>query len=271
MYQPTIDATAWILLAPGPAAPSPLAAVRGSHIIVLTHAEPGAGRLGALLTGHPSLACTAGSGVLQLCEQAASTWRSTERTGSSLSTLAAASVRAMTGSLIAVIKSQEGGERWCEVSAAPVRPVHTFLQIYPETKVVCLHRNCADTVHSDTGHADTGHADTGAASRWHTRTESMLALERDHPGQCLRVRYEDLLTSPAATTGLLTFLGLDRRPGSNWPGPNWPGTDTANGQSPRHQEAILDAGQIGPRLLEQINRLHAELRYPALGRVRASE
>src|ERR1700678_4232928 len=139
IYQPTIDATAWTLLAPSKP-------VRGSHVIVLTHAQPGAGQLGTLLTRHPSLACTAGTGVLQLCEQAATTWRCAERTGSSLSTLAAASVRALAGSLISVIKSQEGQERWCEISSAPARSARTFLEIYPETKIVCVHRDCVDVV-----------------------------------------------------------------------------------------------------------------------------
>lgn len=216
MYQPTIDATAWTVLAP----PKP---VRGSHIIVLTHAQPAVERISGLLTGHPSLACTAGSGVLQLCEQAASTWRAAERTGSSLSTLAAASVRALTGSLISVIKSQEGRERWCEISTASARAARTFLAVYPETKIVCLHRNCADVVPALVQHE---HADSepvaAAAAQWQARTESMLALERDHAGQCLGVRYEDL-TSPAAETGLLSFLGLARQPQLSQPDLSQPG------------------------------------------------
>lgn len=262
IYQPTIDATAWSLLA----TPTP---VRGSHIVVLTHAQPGAGRLGGLLTGHPSLACTAGAGVLELCEQATTTWRSAERTGSSLSTLAAASVRALAGSLIAVIKSHDARERWCEISAASTRSARTFLRIYPETKIICLHRDCADVVpalmrgdRGDRGGAD-GVAAEVAAARWRERTEELLALERDHQGQCLRIRYEDVVTSQAAAAGLLCFLGLARRPDLNWPDLDWSDLDC------QHTGAGLLAGQIGQPLLDQVNRLQAELRYPDLGRIRA--
>jgi hypothetical protein len=259
MYQPTIDATAWTLLAP--AKP-----VRGSHIIVATYAQAGAERLAALLTGYPSLACTAGTGVLPLCEQAASTWRAAERTGSSLSTLAAASVRAMTGSLISVIKSQEGRERWCEISTAPARSARTFLEIYPETKVVCFHRNCAGficaSVQGDRG--DLTGAAEAAASHWQARTESLLALERDHAAQCLRVRYEDLVASPAATAGLLAFLGLDRPAGAvRLP------AGAAAAADARPQDAAALAGRLSPPLLTRVNRLHAELRYPAIDPVPA--
>jgi len=284
MYQPTINATALALLAPS----KPIV---GSHVIVLAHGQPEAQRIGALLTGQPSLACTAGTGVLQLCEQAASTWRGAQRTGSTLSMLAASSVRALTGSLISVITSQEGRPRWCEVSTAPARSARTFLELYPETKVICLHRNCADVVHESvpggplhegrlpvgrgTGPGvhgvrgaggecgEVGDPMAGVASHWQVRTESLLALERDHAAQCLRVRYEDLVASPATAAGILSFLGLDRRPGLDWPGP------AESGPEVRHQDAALLAARIGSPLLEQINRLHAELHYLAIERVPA--
>ena len=279
MYQPTIDATALTLLAP----PKP---VGGSHVIVLAHAHRGAERMGALLTGQPSLACTAGTGVLQLCDQAASTWRGAQRTGSTLSVLAASSVRALTGSLISVITAQEGRPRWCEVSTASARSARTFLELYPQTKIICLHRNCADVVHASVpgypvhegrlpvGHGPGGRGEpgepgepgdpmAGAASHWQVRTESLLALERDHAAQCLRVRYEDLVASPATAAGIVSFLGLDRRPGLDWPGP------AESGPEVRHQDAALLAARIGSPLLEQINRLHAELHYPAIERAPA--
>jgi hypothetical protein len=257
MYQPTIDATAWTLLAPS----KPL---RGSHIIVLTYAQSGAERLAALLTGQPSLACTAGTGVLPLCEQAATAWRGAERTGSSLSTLAAASVRAMTGGLISVIKSQEGRERWCEISTAPARSARTFMAIYPETKVVCFHRNCADyiyeSVQGDRGEL-AGTVAT-AASHWQTRTESLLAFEADHAGQCLRVRYEDLVAGPATTAGLLAFLGLER-PAVATRLPVGVGVVGAGGGVGAGDGAVL-AGRLDAPLLAKVNGLHAELRYPVI-------
>jgi hypothetical protein len=257
MYQPTIDATALTLLAPSKP-------VGGSHVVVLAHGKPGSQRMGALLTGQPSLACTAGTGVLQLCEQAATTWRGAQRTGSSLSMLAASSVRALTGSLISVIKSQEGRQRWCELSTASARSARTFLELYPQTKIICLHRNCADVVHASAP----GDPMAGVASHWQERTESLLALERDHAARCLRVRYEDLVASPATAAGILSFLGLDRRPDLDRPDLDWPGP-AESGPEVRHQDAALLAERIGSPLLERINRLHAELHYPSIGRAPA--
>jgi len=47
-------------------------------VIVLAPAYSGAGTLRSLLEGHPDLACTAGTGLLPLCEQALATWRSAD-------------------------------------------------------------------------------------------------------------------------------------------------------------------------------------------------
>jgi hypothetical protein len=146
-----------------------------------------------------------------------------------------------------------------------------------------LHRNCADVVHvavpgepMHEGRLPAGHGPgargervapgdpmAGAAAHWQARTESLLALERDHAAQCLRVRYEDLVASPATAAGIVSFLGLDRRPDLDWPG------SVESGPEVRHQDAALLAARIGSPLLERINGLHAELHYPALGRAPA--
>ncbi len=216
MHQPMVDVAAWTLFTPPE--PSP-----GSHIIVLAYPQSGADRLWSLLAGHPALACTAGTDLIPLCDQAARTWRTAEAAGSTLSTLAAASVRAMAGSLITVIKSRAGRERWCEISSAPAQSVRTFLQLYPDTRVICLHRNCADFISSAThgsargpggpafgsfAAAHPGNPVAAAAAFWHDRTEHLLALEGDKAGQCHRVRHEDLASSPAEEDRVLGFLGL---------------------------------------------------------------
>ena len=225
MYQPLAGAAAWTLFAP--ACPSPV-----SHVIVLAYPQSGADRLWSILAGHPSLACTAGTELIPLCDQAASTWRTAEASGSTLSPLAAASVRAMAGSLITVARSRAGRDRWCEVCTAPAQSARTFLQLYPDTGVICLHRNCADFIRAATpggaqrvggqafgafAAAHPGHPVAAAAAYWSSRTEQLLALERDKAGQCLRVRYEDLASGPAEEEHVLGFLGL-RRPAPA-PGP----------------------------------------------------
>jgi len=259
MYQPTFDATALSLL------DQPEPPVCGSHILVLTYAQSGAERLGGLLAGHPSLACTTETGVIPLCEQAASTWRTAEGSGGALSTLATASVRAMAGSVISVIKSRAGRPRWCEISTAPAPSVRTFLQIYPETRIVCFHRDCADFVAAasrrrprDLGGpalaafsaAYPGNRVAALAAYWHACTQALLTLERDQAGQCRRVRYEDLAGQPAEARRICRFLGLPAETGGIRgpvaPGPAAPGVGLS----------------LPAPLLGQVNQLQAVLGYP---------
>jgi hypothetical protein len=288
MDQPTTDATTWLLfteslplsrpaLLPGPGMPGPglprtapglsrpgparptrpglPQADRGGSVIVLADRQSGGERLGALLAADPSLACTAGTGILELCEQAAKTWRGAERTGSTLSALGAASVRAMAGTMLAMIKSQAGARRWCETSAAPPRLARTFGQLYPELRIICLHRGCPGYIAACS--CDDPAAD---ADQWLARTEALLELERDRPGQCLRVRHEDLAASPDAADGVLAFLGLAGRPadpgqpGHQPPVPGLPGR--------RPAAAWLPGRWLTPAVRGEINRLHAELGYP---------
>jgi hypothetical protein len=325
MHQPMVDVAAWTLFTPP--GPSP-----GSHIIVLAYPQSGADRLWSLLDGHPALACTAGTELIPLCDQAARTWRTAEAAGSTLSTLAAASVRAMAGSLITVIKSRAARERWCEISTAPAQSVRTFLQLYPDTRVICLHRNCADFISSVThggargpggpafgafATAHPGNPVAAAAAYWRDRTEQLLALERAEASQCLRVRYEDLASSPADEERVLGFLGLRPELPRLRLGPDDGGSPGTGGSSelslghnglsvgignggssglssggnglrpaaggrlspaggraasrpdiPPVQHAAI-ASRIPPPLLEQVNRLHAELGYGAVGHVSA--
>jgi hypothetical protein len=275
MYQPLVDAATWTLFTPP--GPSP-----GSHIVVLAYPQSGADRLWSLLAGHPSLACTAGTELIPLCDQAASTWRTAEASGSTLSALAAASVRAMAGSLITVARSQAGRERWCEICTAPAQSARTFLQLYPDTRVICLHRNCADFICSAApgsarrsggqafgafAAAHPGNPVAAAAAYWSFRTEQLLALEQDKAGQCLRVRYEDLVCGPAEEEHVLGFLGLRRAAAGLRPGPAGAG---ARPDIPPGQHAAI-ARRIRPPLLDQVNRLHAELGYAPVGHVPAGQ
>ncbi len=316
MHQPRVDLAASTMLAPRGRSP-------GSHIVVLAYPHSGADRLWALLAGHPSLACTAGTELVPLCDQAASSWRMAEASGSTLSALAAASVRAMTGSLITIIRSQAGRDRWCEICTAPARSARTFLQLYPDTRVIALHRNCADVISAATRDCSRGPGGPGfgtfaaahpgnpvaaAAAYWCARTEQLLDLERDKAGQCRRVRYEDLVARPAEEQRLLGFLGLRREGPGLLPGQGSdrgaaPSGDTGlspagdslspvdgNALGPRREGPGLLPGRAGggappaelpPRqqaaialripapLLEQVNPLHTELGYAAIGHVPA--
>lgn len=214
-------------LAPGPAQArhhqgGPDQARPGAPVVVLTYPHGGAWRLRALLEGHPDLACTSGTSILPLCEHAAAAWRSADgRDGGPLPPLAAASIRALAASIITTVLARQGKRRWCEIATAPPATAETFLRLYPGTKAITLHRACADVGYAAL-HASpwglsgatfapftTAYPDSAAAALaayWAARTASLLTFEQAHPGQCHRLRYEDL--AQGEPPDLPGFLGL---------------------------------------------------------------
>ena len=254
---------------------APGATARGGPVIVLTFPHSGAGRLRSLLAWHPDLACTSGTGVLPLCEQAATTWRIVDGLADGpLSALAAASIRNLAGTIITAVLSAEGKRRWCEISSAEPAAAKTFLRLFPATRVLCLHRSCRDVVSAALHASPWGlagqatapfvsayPASTAAAltAYWTAQAGRLLAFERSHPGACYRVRYEDL--TGGSCSGLHAFLGLDD------PGPVASGWASASAVAPtdgHDPPEAFPAGQIPPGLLDRANNLMAELGYPSL-------
>ena len=252
------------------------AGAAGAPVIVLTYPHGGTERLWSLLTGHPDLACTAGTGVLPLCEQAAATWRSVEgRTDTRMSPLAARSIRSMTASVIITVLARQGGGRWCEFATAAPRSAEAFLQIYPQARVLCLHRSCASFIQdavraSPWGLAGPEYAPFTAAypastpaaltACWTAATTPLIEFEEAHPDACMRVRREDL-TDGAYPVGLLAFLGLEApRAGHRGPDAPSPGSPPPG---PAHP-APFPADQIPAPLLAQAGHLTSKLGYPPL-------
>jgi Sulfotransferase family len=200
----------------GPVQPGP--------VIILGYAHSGLARLQRLLGDSPALACTSGTGVLPLCEQAAAAWRSIDHRDGQLSSLAAASVRALADSMITAILAGAGRTRWCETSTARASSATAFLQLYPAARFLCLHRSCPDVIRAAIRANPWGVAGTAfvpfaaaypassaaaVAAYWASCTEALLEFEDAHPGECRRVRYEDLTSHPdRAAAEILGFLAL---------------------------------------------------------------
>ena len=242
-----------------------------SPVIVLAHAYAGVPQIQRLLSGSSLLACTAGTGVLPLCAEAAATWRQVENRGGPLSALALSSVRALASSMITVILAGSGKSRWCETSFSPAS-AETFLQLYPGAKFICLHRSCPDAVRAGIEASPWGLAGAGLgsftaaypgssaaalAAYWADRTESMHRFQQEHPAACHQVRYEDLDGSPGpAARHVFAFLGLDLAvtPGQ--------ATETASG---RPERDALPAGVLPRPLAARVNDLQQRLGYPPIG------
>jgi protein-tyrosine sulfotransferase len=246
-------------------------------VIVLAPAYAGAGALRSLLAVHPDLACTAGTGLLPLCEQAMSTWRNADgRRGGAPSSLASAATRALAASFITSILAREGKSRWCEVAAASPEAARTFLRLYPQTRFLCLYRACPDVIRAVLDASRWGITDPVLApfttaypastvasltAYWIATTGPLLAFEHEHPRSCLRIRYEDVVAARRETAAsVAAFLGLDDHAGSGPGGGRpQPAPETLPGPEPDFPVEL-----IPPRMLVQASDLLGQLGYPAL-------
>jgi hypothetical protein len=247
-------------------------------VIVLAPVYSGASTLRSLLEGHPDLACTMGTGLLPLCEQAVVTWGNADgRPGRPPSSLARTTTRALVASVISSILIREGKPRWCEVAAANPEAAGAFLQLYPGARFLCLYRTCPGVIRAALDASPWGLSDpvfapftraypasTAAAltACWVTQSSALLAFEQAHPGECLRIRYEDLAGGEPETGERVTsFLGLTSpasrsvHGGPSEPRPAIPDTGPA---------AALPGGLIPPALRAQANDLLRQLGYPLM-------
>lgn len=244
-------------------------------VFVLTSAYCGADRLASLLERHPELACTTGTGMLPLCQQAMATWRDADGQAARPSSLAVSATRALAASIITSVLAREGKRRWCEVAAANPEAAQVFLGLFPATRFVCLYRACPGVVRAALDASPWGLADpalapftraypastvTALTACWVTRTQTLLEFERSHPRDCLRVRFEDLAEAQDQTAQTITsFLGI-------------PSLDAGAGQDGYAEqesrrldpEAEFPSDLIPPMMLAQANDLHRQLNYPGL-------
>jgi hypothetical protein len=261
-----------------PATGSPGGPVGRAPVIVLATEYSGTERLRRLLDGLPDLACTSGTGVLPLCDQAAAVWRIADgRPSGQPSRLAAVTTRALAESIIISVLAREGKRRWCEFSYALPEVAETFALLYPGTRFVCLYRSCGDVIRAVLDASPWGIADpvfapftraypastaAALAAYWIAHTSSLLAFEEARPQAVLRIRYEDLAEAEEQTaSAVMSFLGIASRGGDTalaLEGQDRPGTVLSPAK------ADLPAGLIPPSLLAQANNLLKQLDYPVL-------
>jgi protein-tyrosine sulfotransferase len=247
-------------------------------VIVLAAPYFGAGWLRASLESHPDLACTSGTGILQLCEQAMAAWRGAD--GPSARTRSAPAItatRALASSIITSLLAREGKWRWCEFSIANTQAAGTFLRLYPDTRILCLHRDCVGVIRATMNASPSGRADEAFApfamaypastvaartAYWVARTGPLLAFEQSHPQACLRVRFEDLTLARRKTAERISsFLGIV---GLEGPGSRAVDNHTRPEPGSTGPEAEFPVDLIPPALLAQANGLLSLLGYPAL-------
>jgi hypothetical protein len=253
-------------------------------IVILGYAFGGVGRLQRIIADRPGLACTSGTGVLPLCEQAVAAWRKIDDRAGQLSSLAVASVRALADSMITAILVRAGGTRWCEISVARATCAHTFLQLYPAARFLCLHRSCPDVIRSAILTSPWGLVGTpfasfasaypaspaaAVAAWWAACAEPLLEFEQAEPGACLRVRYEEMIGQPdQAAAEVLAFLDIGPGDPVSPPwmaGDSEPDPQPAPDDTTRDEQVRLVIEQIPQPLRERVSKLQARIGYPGVG------
>lgn len=228
-------------------------------VVVLAYSYSGAARIQRLLARCPALACTCGTGLLPACAQAAAAWRQVDNRAGPLSSLATSSIRALASSMISVILAEAGKPRWCEVCFSPPSAGEAFLELYPQTQFLCLHRSCPDVVRAGLG-ANPGAGHTAIAAYWAERTGSLLRFRETHPAACRQIRYEDLADHPdQETRETFAFLGLGE------PSPALAEEEASDPLADDPQAgAPLHASHLPIPLADRINELQARLGYPPI-------
>jgi hypothetical protein len=249
---------------------------RPAPVVVWTYALSGAELLIPMLSASGTLACTSATGLLPLCHEAIGTWQQVEGRDGPPSQLAITSVRTLATSMITVIQACTGATRWCETAFASTEVARTFLQVFPATKILCLHRSlrgvfgeAARSYPWGLGGSPlwpfaVGHPGNNAAtiaSYWANRTQDLLDFEAAYPGSSLRVRYEDLADDPDQQANeILAALGLDQGERTVWSEPSLPEASPEVITAP-DPGLRIPADRIPPPLLAIIHDLHATLAY----------
>jgi hypothetical protein len=248
-------------------------------VIVLAYPFSGSQRIWRLLSDSTVLACTSGTGLLPLCEQAVATWRQVDNRDGPPSALAVRSTRALADCMITTMLASTGRSRWCEISYAAPVAAEAFLRLYPGTKFICLHRSCPDVIRAAIEAHPWGLGDSGIgrfaalypgssaaaiAAYWAGRTEPLLEFEAAHPAACLRVSYEDLARQPSREEEILAFLNLERD------GPAACALTAGEPMAPAEEATPLTgrvpvpADYLPPPLRQKVSQLQAILGYPPI-------
>jgi hypothetical protein len=263
---------------PGADAAAPRADVRNGPVIIMSYAYSGAEYVQDALAACLGLACTSGTGIIPMCAAAAETWQRIEgRSGPLISRLAATSIRGLVTAQVAVILADAGKKRWCELTTASSGTVESFLQLFPNTTIVCVHRSCLEVVSVGVQASPwglqsqalvpflqgyPGNNVAALAAYWVNSARQLLAFEKSHPEIAHRVRYEDVTSQPERA--LATIREAQVLQTSGYDTIRGPLADS--GSEPLRPGPTVPIEMIPESLRERIASLQAELRYLPLER-----
>ncbi len=142
---------------------------------------------------------------------------------------AAAAIRQVVDDYYRDYLARRRKRRWCDKSLDNVIFASLIGHVFPDARFICLYRHCMDMIASGVEASPwglqgfgfenfvvqyPGNSIAALGSYWLDRTRTMLAFEQQHPGRCLRIRYEDLVSAPEeAAASMFSFLDVEQVPG----------------------------------------------------------
>jgi protein-disulfide isomerase len=209
------------------------AGVSADPVFVLCTSRSGSTLLRFLLDAHPDLACPPETRLPAILAQLSTLWSATEALPLSagdgngtaeIPEAAAAGIRHTMDLMIGPYLARRGKKRYCDKNLGTEQHADVLLSLYPEARFICLFRHPMDVIASGIEACPWGLGNYGyepyaarapgnsvlaLARYWADHSAAILAVEDKFPGNCHRVRYEDLVADPDAVAGeIFGFLGL---------------------------------------------------------------
>lgn len=197
--------------------------------------------------------------------------------------------------MLGAATSRKGKSLWCDKSPTNLEHLAIIAKLLPGSRYVLLHRHCLDFAISclrfstygfflhvveDYVRKDHRNFLRALVRAWTDHTRELLRFEAEHAGDCHRLRYEDLVTSPEDTSRrLFDFLGVPFDPQMLQRVFSSPHHQRAYSGDPNalFSRAIVDQGvgrgaelnptafaSISAELRQEMNELLVALGYPAV-------
>ncbi len=190
-------------------------------VFVACNARSGSTLLRWLIDAHEQISCPGETDLATLVSAYAGSARAAGLAADTVLPRA----RAVVDTLMASHLEAAGKQRWCDKSLSNVAELEQLAEAWPEARFILLHRHCMDVTASLLEASEWGLDSFGLGSYaqmsphntvlavcgyWIERTAAMLAFEQAHPGRCLRLRYEDLVTgTDASMAEVWQLFGVD--------------------------------------------------------------
>jgi protein-tyrosine sulfotransferase len=199
-------------------------------IFILSYGRSGSTLLRYILDSHPQIACPAEINLGILCDSLFHTIFYTvgqlqkHSISDEVERVSLIKTREIVMSLMNEYARAKGKSLWCERSPLTLDYLLIIDKLFPDAKYLCLYRNCIDfsssylTLNRFAGgdvlvpyvHRNPTSILSAVVDYWADKSELLMTYEEQHSRQCMRIRYEDLVTDPQKTLEIaFSFLNVE--------------------------------------------------------------